>query len=68
MKIFSTSREGVSWVRSEKLRPRESVDMGNKNSTPESPSTNELTEVSNEDQPLNEVILLGYGNLRPQNF
>ena len=38
--------------------------MGSKNSTPESPPTNELTEVLNENQPSNEVILLGYENSR----
>ena len=38
--------------------------MGSKNSTPESPPTNELTEVLYENQPSNEVILLGYENSR----
>ena len=40
--------------------------MGNQNLTPESPPANELIEVSNEDQPPNEVILLGYENSRMQ--
>ena len=60
MKFSFTSREVVSWVIFEKFESRESVDMGNRNSTPESLLANELTEVSNENQPLHEVILLGY--------
>ena len=38
--------------------------MGNENSTSQNPSTKELTEVSNENKPLHQVILLGYENSR----
>ena len=38
--------------------------MGNENSTPQNPSTNELMEVSNENKQRHQVILLGYENSR----
>ena len=38
--------------------------MGNENSIPQNPSTNLLTEVSNENKQRHQVILLGYENSR----